>query len=85
MDLSRTMEMLAVAIQKEKKKHTGYTESDIYLVMYVKANKIKLCSRNLLNYWTASRSLNLFSALFFFSFFFIKSKYVNLKDVHVYE
>lgn len=50
MDLSRTMEMLAVAIQKEKKKHTGYTESDIYLVMYVKANKIKLCSRNLLNY-----------------------------------
>jgi len=66
MDLSRTMEMLAVAIQKKKKpekeKHTDtrYTESDIYLVMYVKANKIKLRSRNLLNYWAARSSLLVF-------------------------
>jgi len=31
MDLSRTMEMLAVAIQKEKKKNTQDTQKVIYI------------------------------------------------------
>lgn len=86
MDLSRTMEMLAVAIQKEKKKKTHRIHRKWYISSYVcESKQNQTLQPEFIELLNSEQVPKFVFCFIFFSVFFIKSKYVNLKDVHVYE